>query len=139
MGRHCTWRATSSDCQRPATHATTKGQTIGVIGYGHLGSGVGVRAAALGMRVIAVTKDPPSTPPPPLAWVGDDSDLPRLMQESDFVVITVPLLPSTVGLVSPSQLSHMKSSGVLINVARGPIVDEAGLYKALEQRRIGGA
>jgi len=137
--RRCTWQATNNTCKDPPRHVQTKGQTVGIIGFGNVGRGVATRAAAIGMRLIAVTKDPPSVPPSPLAWIGSDSDLPRLMQESDFVVVTVPLFPSTVGLVSPAVLSHMKSSGVLINVARAPIVDESGLYEALKQRRIGGA
>lgn len=137
--RHCTWKATNNTCAYPPRHVQTKGQTIGIIGFGHVGRGVATRAAAIGMRTIAVTQDPPSTPPSPLAWIGSDSELPRLMQEADFVLVTVPLLPSTVGLVNRSLIRHMKSSGVLINVARAPIVDESGLYEALEQGHIGGA
>jgi len=61
------------------------------------------------------------------------------MQEADFAVVMCPLLPSTRGLVDAKAIGSMKPSGVLINVARGPIVDEAALYQALEKRSIGGA
>lgn len=131
--------AQGQDCGRPPVHGEARGQTVGIIGYGTLGSGVAVRAAALGMRVVAVTSPAPATLPLPLAWIGNDTMLSRLMREADFVIITCPLLPSTTNLVSPEMLSYMKPSSVLINVARGPIVDEAGLFRALETKKIGGA
>mmetsp|Transcript_100680 Transcript_100680/g.200027 ORF Transcript_100680/g.200027 Transcript_100680/m.200027 type:complete len:372 (+) Transcript_100680:45-1160(+) len=137
--RHCTWRQGPNDCMRPTIHQQSKGQTIGIIGYGSLGAAVAQRASALGMRVVAVTSPAPNQPPPPLSWVGNDTMLPRLMQESDFVVITCPLLPSTRGLVDANTIRHMKRTGVLINVARGPIIDEAAVYDALLKKRIGGA
>jgi len=137
--RHCTWRQGPNDCTRPTIHQQSKGQTVGIIGYGSLGAAIAQRAAALGMRVVAVTSSTPNRLPPPLSWVGNDTMLPRLMQESDFVVITCPLLPSTRGLVDTSAISNMKRTGVLINVARGPIIDEAALYDALLKKSIGGA
>jgi len=137
--RRCTWHEGPSSCQFPAPHRESRGQTVGIFGYGTIGVGVAQRAAALGMRTIAVADTVPETPPPPLAWVGNDTMLPRLMQESDFVVISVPLLPSTQGLIDASLIAKMKPDGVLINVARGAIVQEAALYEALVSRQIGGA
>jgi len=137
--RHCTWQQGPNDCKRPRIHRQSKGQTIGIVGYGSLGAAIAQRAAALGMRVVAVTSPTPSSPPPPLSWVGNDSMLPRLMQESDFVAVTCPLLPSTLGLVDANAISNMRKTGVLINVARGPIVDEAAIYEALLKKSIGGA
>merc|ERR1719195_1985760 len=122
--RHCAWGPEPNDCKRPTKHRQSKGQTVGIVGYGSLGAAIAERAAVLGMRVVAVTSPTPTTPPPPLTWIGDDTMLPRLMQESDFVVIACPLLPSTQGMVDADALSNLKSTGVLINIARGPIVDE---------------
>lgn len=139
--RSCGWHpGNKSDCPRPAMHKESKGQTLGIVGYGTIGVGVAERAFALGMRVVAVDHHASGRPvPPQLAWLGNDTMLPRLMHESDFVVIACPLLPSTRGLISEALLREMKATGVLINVARGPIVNEAGLYAALQGRRIGGA
>lgn len=137
--RTCTWHSGGNTCPYPPMHRESKGQTVGVIGFGTIGQGVAERAAALGMRVISVTTPTPAAPPPPLDWVGNDTLLPRLMQESDFVVVSCPLLPSTTGLVNARLISFMKPAGVLINIARAPIVDEAALYEALANRSIGGA
>lgn len=137
--RKCTWHEGPASCKPPSPHREAKGQTVGILGYGTIGSGLAQRAAALGMRAIAVTEPVPESLPPHLAWIGNDTMLPRLMQESDFVVVSLPLLPSTQGLVDASLIASMKPQGVLINVARGPIVDEAALYKALVSKQIGGA
>ena len=66
-------------------------------------------------------------------------DLPALLAESDFVVLTVPLSDATKGLIGKAELAMMKPTGILINIARGPVVDEAALIEALQARRIGGA
>ena len=142
--RECTWRTAppGNDCTASHAHFTHKqlsNATIGILGYGHIGEAIATRAAAFGTRVIATTVDPPKKPPAPLAWIGDDSANPRLFSESDFIVVCVPLLNSTLGLVGPELLSRMSSSAVLINIARGPIVQEKALYEALHSRAIGGA
>mmetsp|Transcript_115375 Transcript_115375/g.288331 ORF Transcript_115375/g.288331 Transcript_115375/m.288331 type:complete len:382 (-) Transcript_115375:31-1176(-) len=139
--RRCSWQpGGASSCSRPPMHKESKGQTVGIIGYGTIGRGVAQRAAAMGMRVVAVSPEATaSAPPPPLAWMGNDTMLPKLMQESDFVVVSCPLLPSTRGLVNESLIGQMKPTGVLINVARGPIVKEDALHDALSKGSIGGA
>lgn len=137
--RRCTWKSTPNDCPRPSLHREAKGQTIGIVGYGAIGSGVAERAAALGMRAVAVTFGAPAAPPPPLAWIGNDTMLPQLLRESDYVVVACPLLPSTVNLIDAAALVQMKPAGVLINIARGPIVNESALFEALSDGRIGGA
>ena len=73
------------------------------------------------------------------AWLGGDNDTARLAAEADFVVIACPLTDSTRGLVDAAILSRMRPTAVLINVARGPIVDEAALIKALTDGTIAGA
>jgi len=136
--RSCTWHAENT-CQPTTLHRSAKGQTIGIVGYGVIGTGVALRAAAFGMRVVAVTYPVPASPPAPLAWVGGDDMLPQLMEEADFVVVACPLNAATKGLIGASAIARMKPQGVLVNIARGAIVDEAALFQALSERKIGGA
>eukprot|EP00966_Prymnesium_polylepis_P198912 4610150-Prymnesium_polylepis.1 len=140
--RSCTWRAgpPGNNCSGARlAHRQATNMTLAILGYGHIGEAIAQRAAAFGMRIVATTLDPPAQPPPPLSWIGDDSDNPRLFREADFLVVCLPLLPSTRGLVGAALLGKMSPSAVLVNVARGPIVDEAALYSALREKRIGGA
>ena len=140
--RHCTWKTAppGNNCTTARhTHRQVSNLTIGILGYGHIGETIATRAAAFGSRIIATTLDPPSKAPSPLAWIGDDSMNPRLFSESDFLVVCTPLLNSTRGLVTADLLAQMSRTAVLINIARGPIIDEEALYNALKEKRIGGA
>ena len=69
---------------------------------------------------------------PPPDWLGEPGELPALLEAADFVVIACPLNEATRGLIGRREFAHMKPEAVLINVARGPIVDEDALYEALE-------
>jgi phosphoglycerate dehydrogenase-like enzyme len=113
-------------------------RTVGMIGYGHIGRAIARRAKACGMRVMAVARTRREIEPA-LDWLGEPRDLPVLLEAADFVVIACPLSEATRGLIGEAQLRRMKPGAVLVNVARGPIVDEDALYEALSQRRIGGA
>lgn len=137
--RQCTWHKGENSCVYPPPHRVAKGLTIGIIGYGSIGVEVAARASAFGMRVIAVTYPVPSVTPAPLAWIGGDDKLPELMSESDFVVAACPLNAATKGMINQAALARMKPSGVLINIARGAVVDEKALYEALSAKSIGGA
>jgi phosphoglycerate dehydrogenase-like enzyme len=99
--------------------------TVGIIGYGSIGRAVASRCEAFGMDVIAFRRG--------------SLNLDELLTASDYIVICAPLTPSTRGLLGAPQLALMKESAVLINVGRGPIVDEAALIDALRERRIRGA
>ena len=90
------------------------------------------------MRVIGVRRRAQETPPE-LDWLGTPADLDRLLGESDFVLIACDLNEATRGLIDAARLARMKPTGVLINIARGAIVDERALYDALREKRIGGA
>lgn len=138
--RSCTWRSDlKSNCPPSVFHRQTRGQTIGIVGLGTIGMGLAKLATSVGMRAIAVTSNVPSTIPPYMSWVGSDDQLPTLLTQADFVVLCVPLLPSTRGLIGTEALHNMKPDGVLINIARGPVVDEDALYEALVGKTIGGA
>lgn len=146
--RNCTWRSkapgnTCSSVQDLPRHRqiSDNNLTLGILGYGSIGEQVAKRAAAVGLRVIGTTLNPPASPPEPLAWLGTDKDNARLMAESDFVVIGCPLSNSTKGIVNSSLLKQMKNNAWIINIARAAIIDETALWNALQPPRplIGGA
>jgi phosphoglycerate dehydrogenase-like enzyme len=114
------------------------GRTVGLIGYGHIGRAVARRAKAFGLRVMALARTRRDLDPPP-DWLGEPGELPALLEAADFVVVACPLNAATRGLIGRNEFAHMKPEAVLINVARGPIVDENALYDALANRTIRGA
>lgn len=112
-----------------------RGKTIGIIGYGNIGSQVSVLAEAIGMKVIfydAETKLP-------LGNASDSKSLKDLLHQSDIVTLHVPEIPSTKNLINRSNLIHFKKGAVLINYARGGVVDLQALRKALLSGKLGGA
>ncbi|MDR3359309.1 MAG: phosphoglycerate dehydrogenase [Bifidobacteriaceae bacterium] len=115
------------------------GKTLGVIGLGAIGVEVANAASGLGMRVVGF--DPAITVEH--AWklsplVERVASLDELLRRSDIVTIHVPLVDSTRNLIGAEQLAAMRSSAVLINFARGPVVEEAALVAALEERSLHG-
>ncbi len=112
-------------------------KTVGIVGYGHIGRQVAARAQAFGMEVIAASRT--VRPAPELAWFGTMDELDRLLTASDFVVVTLPLSEETEGLFDADRFACMKPEAVIINVGRGLVIDEAALYAALVEKRIGGA
>ncbi len=119
-------------------HGELYGKTIGIIGYGTIGHEVALRAAAFGMKVIGLSRTAPKSTAP-LAWFGDMGALTRLLRESDFVLMALPLSTETRGLFDAKCFASMKPDAMFINVGRGMTVDEEALYTALAERRIGGA
>ena len=123
---------------RPATVRTELGQqTIGLLGYGHIAQAVAQRAKAFGMRVCVANRSPVASD------IVDQSfgleDLKAFMGSVDVVVVCLPLASNTAGIVDKAALGAMRPGAVLINVGRGPVVDEQALFDALSNRRIGGA
>jgi phosphoglycerate dehydrogenase-like enzyme len=116
------------------------GKTLGIVGYGGIGSAAAERARPFGVRVLALRRRPELSRHDPLL---DGSHAPEqideLMAASDYVLVAAPLTPETRGLVGEAQLAAMKASAVLINVGRGPVVDQAALLRALQAGRIRGA
>lgn len=119
-------------------HGEVKGKTLGIVGHGHIGRETALRANAFGMRCIGIRRSARPCPPE-LDWLGQTGELDRLLSESDFVLIACDMNEETIGLIDADRLAAMKPDSVLINVARGKIVDEDALYDALSARRIGGA
>jgi phosphoglycerate dehydrogenase-like enzyme len=116
-----------------------RGRTLGTIGYGHIGRRVVELAAAFGMEAAAVTRAPAAERAAGLRWLGGLDDVGRLMRESDVALVAVPLTDETRGLVGAAELDLLGPDGILVNAARGDIVQERALYEALRERRIGGA
>jgi phosphoglycerate dehydrogenase-like enzyme len=112
--------------------------TLGIVGLGHIGAEIARRAAAFGMRVLAV--DPQRIAAPEgVAALWPPARLDELLAESDFVVIAAPHTPETAQLFRRRQFRTMKSGGYLINIGRGAIVNLADLVAALEAGEIAGA
>nr|MBA3414504.1 phosphoglycerate dehydrogenase [Chloroflexia bacterium] len=134
--RQADWSDRTGGAQREI-----RGQTLGVVGLGRIGAEVARIGRAFGMRVSAVTRTPRADQAAALglADLGGMADLPRLLAEADFVVLAVPLEPSTTGLVGAAELAAMKPTASLVNVARGEVVAEAALYEALRDGVIAGA
>lgn len=105
------------------------GATLGLVGYGRIGRAVARRATGFGMSVLHHTR----TDTGETGWVDD---LHRLLGEADIVSLHVPLTDATRGLIGPAELAAMQPTAILVNTARGPIVDEAALATALHDGRL---
>jgi len=119
--------------------AEVLGKSLGLIGYGTIGREVASRAQALGLSVKVISAHPPKRKPAGLDFWKGPAALHQLLKESDYVVLACPLNKDTRGLIGSRELGRMKRSAFLINVARGAVVQEEALYRALKERRIAGA
>ncbi|HEY6767217.1 MAG TPA: D-2-hydroxyacid dehydrogenase [Candidatus Sulfotelmatobacter sp.] len=115
------------------------GATLGLIGLGSIGRDVAKKASALGMRVIAVREHVGRDLPSGVRRVFALHETNHLLSESDYIVLAAPLTPATRGLMNSERFAAMKASACLINVGRGPLIDEAALATALHSHRIAGA
>jgi phosphoglycerate dehydrogenase-like enzyme len=115
------------------------GATLGLIGVGSIGSRVAQMASALDMRVIAVREHVEKGRPDYVEQIFAPAALDKLLRQSDYVVMAAPLLGETRGLINAARLAVMKPDACLINVGRGPQVDEVALAEALHTKRIAGA
>lgn len=117
-----------------------RGKTVGIVGLGNIGREVARLSKAFGMRVIANRRS--ATKLKRARYVDKllpAEQLNQLLSESDYVVVATPLTPETRGLISEKELRAMKPSAYIINIARGGIVDEEALIRALDEKRIAGA
>ena len=116
------------------------GKTMCIIGYGDIGRATAVLAKAYGMKVLASRRNPSlSKQDPNLDKIYATSDLEEMVRESDYVVVSTPLTEATKHIVDAKLLRAMKPSAVVINVGRGPCIDEKALVEALKTGRIKGA
>ncbi|MGH7268227.1 MAG: 2-hydroxyacid dehydrogenase [Candidatus Rokuibacteriota bacterium] len=116
--------------------ADVHGATLGILGLGRIGKAVARRAQGFGMRVVYHGRRPDPDAEAVGATYRSKADL---LREADFVVLSVPLTAETRHLIGEAELGLMKPTAYLVNVARGPVVDEAALARALQDGRIAGA
>ena len=120
-------------------HGELYEKTVGFIGFGHIASACAERLKPFGVTMKACTRSPEKyTEHPDVVVAGMDA-LNDLLRASDYVIVTCPLTDETRGLLGAEQLALMSPASVLINVARGPIVEEQALFDACVNKRIGGA
>jgi glycerate dehydrogenase len=123
------WNKSSQFCFLTHPIRDVAGSTLGIVGYGALGKSIGKRAEALGMKVLPYD----IFPQPGLV------DFDTILTQSDIITLHVPLTPETKNMIGAKELKKMKPSAILINTARGGLVDEAALVEALKTGTIAGA
>ena len=130
------WR--SSWVESGAPHGEVRGSTLGIVGYGRVGREVARRAAPFGVRILAANRSP-REPEQGVERIYKLAELDRMLPECDTVALCTALGPETTGLIDARRLALMKPTAVLINIGRALIVEEAALYEALRDKRIGAA
>lgn len=113
-----------------------RGSTLGVVGYGDIGKACARLAKAYGMRIVALKRNPVKDDVADVCYGGDG--LPKLMSECDYVVVATPLTEKTRGMVGEEALEAAKEGSVLINLGRGPIVNEGAMINALKNGKLRG-
>jgi len=123
----------------PRPNIEMKGKTCLIIGLGNIGAEVAKRLRAFDMRLTSATRSGISNNELLVDTVVKIENVEPLVREVDVVILTLPLTPESESLVDAHFLSWMKSDSLLVNVSRGPIIDEDALFEALREKRIGGA
>ncbi|MFW6055965.1 MAG: D-2-hydroxyacid dehydrogenase [Chloroflexota bacterium] len=137
--REC-YRQKETRAWEPYNTVILRHKTMGIVGYGHIGKRIARVAKALEMRVIATRRtvtEPRSARYADVLLPASEND--RLMEESDFVVLALPMTSGTRHLIGAQELRRMKRNAFLVNISRGPIVDEGALAHALKEGAIAGA
>jgi phosphoglycerate dehydrogenase-like enzyme len=124
---------------RPSALRTELGsQSIGLLGFGHIGKAIAARAKAFGMKTVVANRSPV-----PVSALVDESygldQLASFMGAADIIVVSLPLMEATKGIVDAAALAAMRPNSLIINVGRGPVIDEQALFDTLSNGRIGGA
>jgi phosphoglycerate dehydrogenase-like enzyme len=114
-------------------------QTVGIVGYGDIGRAVASRACAMGMKVFALKRHAPALPDPQIAAFYKPAELHAMLAQCDYVAVCAPLTPETHHMISDNEFAAMKTGAVVINVGRGPVIDQAALLRSLNDKKIRGA
>jgi phosphoglycerate dehydrogenase-like enzyme len=115
------------------------GQTVGIVGYGDIGRAVASRVHAMGMRVLALKRHAPTSLDALVSQFYGPSELTAMLALCDYIVVAAPLTPETRHMINDAALAATKPSAVVINIGRGPVIDQAALVRALVERKIRGA
>lgn len=129
------WSACPDFCFWQTPQMELAGKTLGIIGFGRIGQAVGKIARAFGMRVLAHNR----SHCPEGAAIGEYVPLQTLLEQSDVVSLHCPLTPENAGMINAEALARMKPGAILLNTARGPLVDEQALADALRSGKLRGA
>lgn len=134
-------RAQAEGRWNPYLPEELEGKTVGILGFGAIGSRVAALAHALGMEVLAIRRSTGSRHKAEghVSEFLPPAELPFLLGESDYIVVAVPLTSESRHMIAEAELRLMKPAAVIVNVARGPIIDESALIKALKEGWIAGA
>jgi phosphoglycerate dehydrogenase-like enzyme len=133
-------RQQEQDVWQPFISTSLSGRVLGIIGYGAIGSAVAARARPFGMKIAALRRRPELFERDSLVDQTYGSDqLKELMAASDYILVVTPLTAETRGMIGEAEIAATKPSAVIINIGRGPVIDEAALVQALESGRICGA
>jgi phosphoglycerate dehydrogenase-like enzyme len=114
-------------------------QTVGIVGYGDIGRAVAKRLHPMGMQVLATKRHPPPGADPNVDQFYKPEDLMEMLGRCDYVVVSLPLTPETHHMISDAQFAAMRPTAVVINIGRGPVIDQAAMVRALTAKRIKGA
>jgi phosphoglycerate dehydrogenase-like enzyme len=124
----------------PFIGSTLAGKTLGIVGYGSIGNAAAERARPFGMRIAALRRRPDLFGQDPLVDQSfGPGELKELMAASDYILVATPLTPETRGMIGEVELAVMKPTAVIINIGRGPAIDEAALIRVLQSGKIRGA
>jgi phosphoglycerate dehydrogenase-like enzyme len=117
------------------------GQTLGIIGYGDIGRAVATRARAMGLRILAVKRHGPSlyNADPLVNQIYKPQDRIEMIRQCHYLVASAPLTAETRGMIGEPEFAAMRSDAVVINIGRGPVIDEPAMIRALTENRIRGA
>jgi len=114
-------------------------QTVGIVGYGDIGRAVARRAHAMDMKVLALKRHPPVAHDKLIDAYYKPTELHTMLGKCDYIAVCAPLTRETRHMISDAEFAAMKSSAVIINVGRGPVIDQEALIRALQQNKIRGA
>lgn len=117
------------------------GQTVGIVGYGDIGHAVAARVRAIGMNVLAIKRQVPENDEPdsPVHRIYSPNRRVEMLPRCDYVVVAAPLNAETRGLIGKAEFAAMKKTAVVVNIGRGPVIDESAMIKALTEHTIKGA
>jgi phosphoglycerate dehydrogenase-like enzyme len=125
---------------QPFIGTSLEGRTLGIVGYGEIGSAASSRARTFGMKIVAMRRRRELFDGDSLVDEFFESrDLKSMLAVSDYVLVALPLTSETRGLLGEAEFASMKPSSVLINVGRGPVIDESALVRALQSGALRGA
>ena len=129
------WAACPDFCYWDTPQMELAGKTMGIIGFGRIGQAVGRIAEAMGMKVLAYSR----SHRPEGEAIAEYVDLDTLLARSDVVSLHCPLFPETENLINAEAISKMKDGAILLNTARGPVIDENAVAQALKCGKLRGA